>query len=90
MGLGGQNGTDSLFLLRDQSMLSMRQVKPEVSDSILANLGFLLENLISCLSQKEEKEESSFHTIFLSWSSQQKVIYILEESAAMLVGQESL
>jgi hypothetical protein len=33
---------------------------------------------------------SSFHTILLSWSSQQKVIYALDECVAMLVGQESL
>jgi hypothetical protein len=65
-------------------------VKPEVFDGILANLSFLLGNLIFCLPQKGEKEVSSFHTIFLSWSSQQKVIYLLEECAAMLVGQESL
>jgi hypothetical protein len=31
-------------------------VKPEIFDSILANLSFLLGNLISCLPQKEEKE----------------------------------
>jgi hypothetical protein len=61
-------------------------VKPEVFDNILANLGFLLGNLISYLSQKLEKKASSFHTILLSWSSQQKVIYVLEECAAMLVG----
>jgi hypothetical protein len=30
------------------------------------------------------------HTILLSWSNQQKVIYILEECVAMLVSQESL
>jgi hypothetical protein len=65
-------------------------VKPEVFDSILANLGFLSGNLISCLSQKGEKEANSFHTILLSWSSQQKAIYILEECAPMLVVQESL
>jgi hypothetical protein len=51
----------------------------------LANVGFLSGNLISCLPQKGEKEPSSFHTILLNWSSQQKVIYILEECAAMLV-----
>jgi hypothetical protein len=43
-----------------------------------------LGNLISCLPQKGEKEASSFHTILLSWSRQQKVIYILEEYAVML------
>jgi hypothetical protein len=46
--------------------------------------------LISCLSQKGEKEVSSFHTILLSWSSQQKAIYIREECATMLVTHESL
>jgi hypothetical protein len=61
-------------------------VKPEIFDSILANMGFLLEDLISCLLQKGEKEASSFQTILLSWSSQQKAIYVLEECAAMLVG----
>jgi hypothetical protein len=59
---------------------------PEVFDSILANLSLLLGNLISYLPQKGEKEVNSFHTILLSWSSQQKIIYILEECAAMLVG----
>jgi hypothetical protein len=65
-------------------------VKLEVFDSILANLSFLSGNFISCLPQKGEKEASSFHTILLSWSRQQKVIYILEECSAMLVSQESL
>jgi hypothetical protein len=65
-------------------------VKSEVFDSILANLSFLSRNLISCLPQKGDKESSSFHIILLSWSSQQKVIYVLEECAAMLVNQESL
>jgi hypothetical protein len=65
-------------------------VKSELFDNILANLVFLLGNLIFCLPQKGEKEVSFFHTIFLNWSSQQKVIYTLEECAAMLVGQESL
>jgi hypothetical protein len=60
-------------------------VKPEVFDSILANLRFLLGNLIACLPQKGENEVSSFHRILLTLSSQQKVIYILEECAAMLV-----
>jgi hypothetical protein len=60
-------------------------VKPKVFDSILANLSFLSGNLMSCLSQKGEKEANSFHKILLSWSSQQKVIHILEECAAMLV-----
>jgi hypothetical protein len=60
-------------------------VKPEIIDSILENLSFHLGNLISCLLKKGEKEVSSFHTILLSWFSQQKVIYILEECAAMLV-----
>jgi hypothetical protein len=59
-------------------------VKPEVFDNILAKLVFLSGNLISCLLQKGEKEASSFHTILLSWYSQQKAIYILEECAAML------
>jgi hypothetical protein len=57
----------------------------KVFDNILANLGFLFGNLISCLLQKGEKMASSFHAILLSWSSQQKVIYMLEECAAMLV-----
>jgi hypothetical protein len=48
-------------------------MKPKVFDSILAHLSFLLGNLISCLPQKGEKEVSSFHTILLSWSSQQKI-----------------
>jgi hypothetical protein len=61
-------------------------VKPEVFDSILENLSFLSGNLISCLPQNGEKEISSVHTILLSWSSQQKVIYILKECAAMLIG----
>jgi hypothetical protein len=61
-------------------------VKPEVFDSTLANLGFLFGILLPCLTQKREKEVSSFLTILQSWSSQQKVIYILEECAAMLVG----
>jgi hypothetical protein len=65
-------------------------VKPEAFNNILANLDFLSGNLIFCLPQKEKKEVSPFHTILLSWSSQQKVIYVLEECAAMLVGQESL
>jgi hypothetical protein len=65
-------------------------VKPNVFDSILANLSILSGNLTSCLPQKGEKEASSIHTILLSWSSQKKVIYILKECAAMLVGQESL
>jgi hypothetical protein len=65
-------------------------VKPKVFDSILASLSLLSGNLISCLPQKGEKEANSFHTIILSWSSQQKVIYILEECAAMLAGQKSL
>jgi hypothetical protein len=69
MGLGGQNGTDGLFPLRAQSTLSLWQVKPEVFDSILANLHFLSGKLISCLPQKGEKEMSSFHTILLSWYS---------------------
>jgi hypothetical protein len=60
-------------------------VKSEVFDNILENLGFLSGNIISCLPQKGEKEASFFHTILLSWSSQQKVIYILEEFAATLV-----
>jgi hypothetical protein len=60
-------------------------VKPEVFDSILANLGFLSGNLISCLPQNREKGASSFHTMLLSWCRQQKVIYILEECATMLV-----
>jgi hypothetical protein len=60
-------------------------VKPEVFDNILPNLSFLSGNLISCLPQKGEKETSSFHTILLSWSSQQKVIYVLEERGVMLV-----
>jgi hypothetical protein len=63
-------------------------VKPKVFDNILANLDFLSENLISCLPQEGKKDVSFFHTILLSWFSQQKFIYILEESAAMLVGQE--
>jgi hypothetical protein len=65
-------------------------VKPEVFDSVLANLSLLSGSLIFCFPQKGEKEASSFHTILLSWSSQQKVIYILKECAPMLVGQESL
>jgi hypothetical protein len=56
-------------------------VQPKVFDNILANLGFL--------SGKGEKEAGFFHTILLSWSSQQEIIYILEW-AAMLVSQESL
>jgi hypothetical protein len=60
-------------------------VKPKVFDNILANLGFLSGNFLSFLPQKGEKEASSFHTILLSSSSQQKVIYILEECATMLV-----
>jgi hypothetical protein len=56
MGLGGQNGTDGLFPLRAQSMLSLLQVKPKVFDHILENLSFLLENFISCLPQEGEKE----------------------------------
>jgi hypothetical protein len=56
-----------------------------IFDNIVENLSFLSGNLISCLPQKG-KEVSSFHTILLSWSSQQKVIYILEECAVMLVG----
>jgi hypothetical protein len=65
-------------------------VKAEVFDSILANLSFLFRNLIVGLPQKGEKKVSSFHTTLLSWSSQQKVIYVLEECAPMLVSQESL
>jgi hypothetical protein len=65
-------------------------VKPKAFDNILANLSFLLGNLISAFLQKGEDEVSSFHTILLSWSSQHKVIYILKECADMLVGQESL
>jgi hypothetical protein len=64
-------------------------MKPEVFNSILANLSFLSGNLIACLPQKGEKE-ISFHTILLSLSRQQKVIYILEECASMLVSQERL
>jgi hypothetical protein len=60
-------------------------VKSEVFDSILVKLSFLSANLISCLPKKEEKEANSFHTILLSWSSQQNVIYVLKEYAAMLV-----
>jgi hypothetical protein len=52
-------------------------------------MSFLSGNLISYLPQKGEKEVRSFHKILLNWSSQQKVIYILEECAAMLVGQEA-
>jgi hypothetical protein len=55
-------------------------VKPQVFDSILANLSFFSGNFIYCIPQKGEKEASSFHTL-LSWSSQQKVIYVLEELA---------
>jgi hypothetical protein len=57
-----------------------------VFDSILVNMSLLSGNLISCFPQKGEKEASSFHTILLSWSSQQKIIYLLEEYAAMMVG----
>jgi hypothetical protein len=64
-------------------------VKPKVFDSTLANVNLLSENLISLFLQKGEKA-NSFHTILLSCSSQQKVIYVLEECAAMLVSQESL
>jgi hypothetical protein len=65
-------------------------VKPEVFDNILANLGFLSGNLTPCLPQKGEEEASSFHTVLLSWSSQQKVIYILQEYVAMLVSWKNL
>jgi hypothetical protein len=51
---------------------------------------FFSGNLISCLPQKGENEVSSFHTILLSWSSKQKVIYILDKYADMLVDLESL
>jgi hypothetical protein len=64
-------------------------VKPEVFDSILANLSFLSGNHISCLPQKGEKKVSFFHTSLLSWSSQQKVVYILEECAARLLSEKA-
>jgi hypothetical protein len=64
-------------------------VKPEVYDNILANLGFLSGNLISCLPQKGEKEASSFYITFLNWSRQQKVIYMLKDCAARPVSWES-
>jgi hypothetical protein len=86
MGLGGWSRTDGLYPLRAKSTLSLLWVKPEVCDSILANLSFLLGNLISSLPQKGEKEVSSFHTILLRWPSQQKVNNVLKECTAMLGG----
>jgi hypothetical protein len=90
MGLGGQNGTDGLFSLRALSTLSLWQVRPEVSDNILANLGFLSGNLISCLLQKGEKEASSFHTNPPELVQPTDGHLHTGECAAMLVDLESL
>jgi hypothetical protein len=48
-GLGGWNGTDNLFLLRSKPALPLGQVKDEVFDGSLANLGLFSRNFVSCL-----------------------------------------
>jgi hypothetical protein len=48
-GLRGWDGTDSLFPLRAESALPLGQVKAEVFDSVLANLGLFPREFLSCL-----------------------------------------
>jgi hypothetical protein len=61
-------------------------VKAKVFDSVLANLGLFPRDSVSCLPYKRKEKAHPFHTVLLSWYSQQEVMYILEECAAMLVG----
>jgi hypothetical protein len=82
-GLRGWDGTYSLFPLRAKPVLSLGQMKAKEFNSVLANLGLFPRDFISCLPQKKKKG-CSLHIVFSSWSSQQEVIYVLEESAAVL------
>jgi hypothetical protein len=49
VGFGGRNGTDFLFPLRAKPVLSLQQLKAEVFDSVLANLGLFPRDFVSCL-----------------------------------------
>jgi hypothetical protein len=85
-GIRGWDGTDSLFSFRAKPALPLRQVKTEVFDSVLANMGLFPRDFVSCFPYYKRKEKAlPFHSVLLSWSSQQEVIYILEEYAAVLV-----
>jgi hypothetical protein len=48
-GLGGQYGTDSLFPLGAEPVLTVGEEKAKVFDRVLANLGLFLRNFLSCL-----------------------------------------
>jgi hypothetical protein len=85
VGLGGWNVAASLFPFGAEPALSLQQVKVEVFDGFFSNLSLFLIDIVSCLPQKRKKEASPFHTVLLGWFSQQEVIYILEEYAAMQV-----
>jgi hypothetical protein len=47
--LRGWDGTDSLFPLGAEPALSLQQVKAEVFDGVLANLGLFPRDIVSCL-----------------------------------------
>jgi hypothetical protein len=74
-----------VFPLRAETVLLLGQVKAEVFDSILANLSLLPRDFVSCFTYRRKEESCPFHIVLSSWSTQQEVIYILEENAAMLV-----
>jgi hypothetical protein len=49
-GLRVWDGNDSMFPFRDKPALSLRWVKTEVFDNVLANLGLFPREFASCLS----------------------------------------
>jgi hypothetical protein len=54
-GLGGWDGTDSLFPLKAKPVLPLGQVKAKVFDSVLANLGLFLETLYPDSHKRESR-----------------------------------
>jgi hypothetical protein len=88
VGLRGWNGTDSLLPFGAKLVLPLGQVKAEVFDDVLENLGFFSKKLCILPPIKERERGESRPNSPPSWSSQQ-VIYVLEECATMLVDSES-
>jgi hypothetical protein len=72
----GAGREQTACFLSAEPVLSLQQVKAKVFDDVLANLGLFLHPI---------KEREGGESLSYSWSSQQVVIYILEECAAMLV-----
>jgi hypothetical protein len=56
VGLRGWDRTDSLSPLRAEPALPLGQVKAEVFDSVLANLGLFSRDLLSCLPLKRKEK----------------------------------